>query len=170
MLTGLGGVFIISIISLFFKDKRYLGILNIGIFTWLLTLLIIIKFFPFVIMPLIIASISSLIIIIYSIRKKTLKNIIPLGLCAAIAMVFYIMPTDNRYYIFNVKWNYEIENDFITLDKYSWFLYKNGKSDDAIEVSNKALEIAKASGQKEWVDNIEEHNKSIRMKTWNNYR
>lgn len=169
MLCGLGGILIIGLISLFYKEKRSAAILHIGIFSWLLFLLVSIKFFPFEIPALIFASVLSLFVIMDTIRKKTLMKLLPVGLCAAIALVFYLMPTDRRYYLFNVKWNYEIESDFMTLDKYSWFLYKNGNDDDAIKVSNQALEIAKKSGEVEWVDYIAEHANSIRMKTWKHY-
>jgi hypothetical protein len=93
-----------------------------------------------------------------------------LVLCASVALYFYFMRTDNRYYLLNVKWNYEIEYDFITLDKYSWFLYKNGEINKALEVSDQALEMARKSEQQEQVQIIEQHNQAIQNNDWKIYR
>ncbi|HNP19696.1 MAG TPA: hypothetical protein PKL31_14760 [Fulvivirga sp.] len=168
MLTGLGGVLVVSLILLFKKDKRYLQ--NIGICSWLLVLLSSLKFFPFGNVALILATIISVFIIVVLIKQHKYLGLIPLGLTAVIALLFHSLPTDSRYYLLNVKWNYEIERDFITLDKYSWLLYNNGNSNEALKISNQALEIAQKSGQKEWVAIIEEHANAIRMNNWEKYR
>ncbi|MEZ5084620.1 MAG: hypothetical protein R2750_14440 [Bacteroidales bacterium] len=119
---------------------------------------------------LIIATFFSLFVTITFLRKQQMMNLFPLVAGSIIAVIFYAMPTDTRYYMLNVKWNYEIENDFITLDKYSWFLYKNGNREEALTTSDQALKMAKNAGQKQWIEFIEEHNKLIRIKNWQTYR
>lgn len=169
MLLALGGILVLSLISLFKKENRDKGILHIGISAWLLSLLISMKFFPFGQIVLIFACIFSVSLLAYFIRKRKLMSLTPLAIAAAIAIAFYIMPSDFRYYILNVKWNHEIENDFITLDKYSWFLYQNGKDAEALTISDQALAIAVNSNQTEWVARIEGHNLAIRKGEWKNY-
>lgn len=170
MLIGLGGILITSIISLFNKEVRATALLHFALFAWLLQLLITIKFFPFEHIALIIAAALSLVVIFEIVKKQQFKNFIPLVICTAVALSFYFMRTDNRYYLLNVKWNYEIEDDFITLDKYSWFLYKNGEVDKAQEISNQALEIALKTDHVDQIKLIEQHNELIRDNNWNSYR
>jgi hypothetical protein len=116
-----------------------------------------------------IAAALSLVVILEILKKQQFLNLMPLGICAAVALSFYFMRTDNRYYLLNVKWNYEIEYDFITLDKYSWFLYKNGKVDKAKEISNQALEIALKTDYVDQIKLIEQHNELIRDNNWKSY-
>jgi hypothetical protein len=170
MLIGLGGILITSIVSLFNKEGRATALLHFALFAWLLQLLITIKFFPFENNALIIAAALSLVVILEIVKKQQFLNLIPLGICAAVALSFYFMRTDNRYYLLNVKWNYEIEYDFITLDKYSWFLYKNGEVDKAQEISNQALEIALKTDRIDQIKLIEQHNEMIRDNNWEYYR
>jgi hypothetical protein len=170
MLVGLGGVFFVSMISLFNTDKKPFAMLNLGIFSWLLLLLITIKFFPWGGIVLIFSILISLYLLMTMIKQQQFTKLIPLGLCASIAIFFFMMQTDTRYYLLNIKWNYEISDDFITLDKYSWFLYKNGNNEEALKVSIQALEIAKKAGQEEWIKLIDVHNQLIRTNEWKNYR
>ena len=79
----------------------------------------------------------------------------------SIALFFFFQPTHERYKLLSFNWNYEIETDYITWDRYSWFLYQNGEFDEATEASEKAKNIAEQVGDQDWVEFIEKHNKSI---------
>jgi hypothetical protein len=170
MLIGLGGILVTSIIAMFRKESRTNALLHLALFAWLVQLLVTIKFFPFDNTALIIAAVLSVPAIATILKRQQFAHFIPLVLCASMALYFYFMRTDNRYYLLNVKWNYEIEYDYITLDKYSWFLYKNGEINKALEVSDQALEMARKSEQQEQVQIIEQHNQAIQNNDWKIYR
>lgn len=80
------------------------------------------------------------------------------------------MPTHDRYKLLSINWNYEIETDYITWDKYSWFLYQNGEFHEALEVSNNARSIANQLGDSDWEEFIDMHNKAIEERNWQKYR
>lgn len=170
MLIGLFGILITSIISLFKKEDKPLIFLHFSVLAWMIQLLITIKFFPFEKIALIIAVVLSLFAIFELVKKQQLLQSIPLVLSATVAITFFSMRTDNRYYLLNVKWNYEIDYDFITLDKYSWFLYKNGDSGKALMISDRALEIARKTENVDHIMFIEQHNELIRANDWKSYR
>lgn len=170
MLIGLGGILITSIIAMFRKESRPIALLHLVLFAWLAQLLVTIKFFSFDKTALIIAAVLSVLAIATILKRQQFYYFIPLVICASVALYFYFMRTDNRYYLLNVKWNYEIEYDYITLDKYSWFLYKNGEADKALEVSDQALEMARKSEQQEQIQIIEQHNEAIQNNDWKTYR
>lgn len=170
MLVGLVGILIGSLVLLFQKDERYRAALNFGAFGWLVALLITIKFFPFGLAAFILAIVLSILALVVFIRKQKPKAVWPLSLLAVITILFFNLPTDTRFYWLNVKWNYEIARDYGTLDKYSWFLYRNGKEEEAVRVSAQALEMAKANDEQEWVEFIEEHARRIQENDWNTYR
>ena len=169
MLVALGGLLVTGLISLGKKPTRLHALFQLGAFSWLALLLITVKFFPFGIFGLILASCLSVMVAVLLIKGRQFKKLAFIGWIAGVTLLFYLMPTDSRYYLFNVKWNHEIEYDFMTLDKYSWFLYRNGNNDKALEVSARALDLAKNTGQTEWVDFIEEHREAIRNLNWERY-
>lgn len=169
MLTALVGILIVAVISLFQKDKKVDSILLIAIWSWLVVLLVSIKFFPFGAVMLVLASIFSILAVLKAKKEKQLEKLKLLVICAIAALIFYFTPTQTRFYILNIKWNYEIETDFITLDKYSWFLYKNGQLDEADSISKRALKIAQESGDDFWAELIKKHNQSIKENNWTKF-
>ena len=64
----------------------------------------------------------------------------------------------------------EIDEDFLTLDKYSWFLYANGEAEKALQVSDRALEMAQKTSQQDPIDFVRQHNEAIRLRSWEHYR
>ncbi len=168
MIVGLAGIFAGGIISLSIKKTR--SMLHLCIGGWLLVLLVSVKFFAFGTLFLIFAILLSLAGIIIAIKKDQWKRFLPLGIVIVIALVFYLMPTDQRYYLLNLRWSLEKNTDYISWDKYAWFLYQNGHVDSSAMASDKALEIALSSGNEKWIDFIEMHNESIKKRSWDTYR
>lgn len=170
MLIGLGGMLITSIFLLSGKENRLRGLFHFGVFTWLALLFISIKFLPFADIALIVASAITLLILIGHFRKRQIRDFLPLSICIALALTFYFLRTDYKYFILNIKWNYEIDSDFMTLDKYSWFLYQNSEFEKALEVSDRALETAGETHERKRMTMIEEHRELIRTKDWEHYQ
>ncbi len=170
MLTALAIMLIINIISLFKKQDRFNALIHFGIWTWLVVLLISIKFFHFANIALIIAVSVSVLAMLMAYKNKKLIKLTPIVVLMIIALVFFNMPTDQRYYLISIKWNHEIKTDYQSLDKYSWFLYQNNKYREALDVSNQAMDIAIKAENDEWIDFIIKHNKAIVGRNWNKFR
>lgn len=170
MMIGLLALIVIMIIA---AIKRTLSPLNLIIgFTsifWMISLLFILKFWPFTIILISISTLLTVFALVLAFRKRQFKNLLPLGIGMTLALTFYLMPTHTRYYFVSIKWNREIEYDFFSWDKYSWFLYQNGKYEEAIKASNKGLRIAQEANDAYWIDLISEHNTQLKSKNWNKF-
>jgi hypothetical protein len=163
-----------SIASFNKKYDRLSSIIGFATSFWLISLLFTLKFWPFSSLLLLISAVLTVISIVYSNKLKRLKELKLLCISSIICLIFYLMSSDIKYYLVSIKWNQEIETDYYSWDKYSWFLYQNAHYDKAMETSNHALKIAnqqaKQYGEAEFVDIINDHNKMIKNKTWIKYR
>lgn len=170
MISGLLLMIIILMYALFAKkaDGIFVGI-GLTSATWLTALLFTLKFWPFVPVLIILASLLTVLFGILAVRKGKVRSLIPLAGSVAITSIFYLMPADTRYYLISIKWNHEIESDYFSWDKYSWFLYQNGKYDEAIQASEKALGCAKDAEETMWIELIEEHHAAIVNRDWNHF-
>jgi hypothetical protein len=167
-------------ICLIRKNKDLHSIL-IGFVTvlWLFCLLAILKHFPFQNIVLIIATLASiaLVYLLYKKSKLTSGSNIFCSLVIFITIFFKFLPTHYTYYLTNIKFNYEIETDYYSWDKYSWFLYSEGKVDEAIQANlnaqtavEKSLQNPKYGDENEFLSFIKEHRAAIIDKTWKKYR
>jgi hypothetical protein len=170
MMAGLTGAIIVTTIMFFHKEKNAAAFLHTIILLWLIQLLVTVKFFPIGNMIIWIAIGMSAIYSIYLIRQKQFRMIIPVLSVALVAIYTWSMSLSERYKLLNINWNHEIDTDHITWDKYSWFLYKDGKSSEALEASDEALRIAVEQEDTEWQAFIEEHNRKINDGSWTTYR
>jgi len=170
MLFALALILIINVISLFKMQETFNTLIHFGVWIWLVVLLISIKFFHFANIALILAVAVSVIAFFIAYSNKKLIKLFPILVVMIIAMTFFNMPTDQRYYLLSIKWNSEIKTDYQSLDKYSWFLYQNNKFEHALDVSNQAMDIAIKAENDQWIDLIIKHNKAIAEKNWNQFR
>lgn len=88
---------------------------------------------------------------------------------SVILVWLHFTPAYKIYYLFNIRYNYEIETDYRSWDKYSWFLYRAGNMDEALKVSAYAIWVAKKSGQNEAQKAMENHHEKIMKRTWDHY-
>ena len=170
MMAGIAGLLIFVCVSMIRKETRNASLPHLVIMLWLTHLFTIVKFFPVADVFMWLASGASVVYGISIIRQKKAIPLVSILSVAAVAIYMRSMPISDRYRVLNISRNYEAETDYITWDKYSWFLYRDGRYEDAMEASDKALEIAGQIGSAEWVQLIGEHNKSIAEKSWVRYR
>lgn len=144
---------------------------------WLFCLLAILKHFTFQNIILIIAIVASiaLIALLWRNNKLTSRNSVVGGLIIAATLFFKFLPAHHTYYLTNIKFNYEIEKDYLSWDKYSWFLYTGGKEEHALEANKnaqKALESCLANPEylhgheTEYKSILKEHQLAIENKSW----
>ena len=170
MLIGLLLMLVANIALLIGRDSGFNGWLGIASTCWLTLLLFTIKFYPFSDAVLTIAIIFSLAGVVTGLKRKDWKQLASLTLNLLLALGFYFTPSDSKYHLFNIRWNYEVATDFFSWDKYSWFLYKNQKYHEALEASAKALEIANQQNELEWSEMIKEHQEKIQARNWTTFR
>jgi hypothetical protein len=170
MLAGLI-LFFVSLIVLTIQKKLapLQSMIGFTSFSWLLLLVFSLKYFPHAGYILFAALGLSLLTISYAVYIKSGDRLYLLFLSALLACSFYYMPTDARYHLMSIKWNYEISSDYPTWDKYSWFLYQNQKYSEAERASENALQMALTAEDQEWIDRILEHQHAIENRSWNNY-
>lgn len=170
MLIGLALAVISLILGLLKKqdrDNSFLILVNLG---WLALIFVSVKFLPIQMLVLAVAILLTIIAAFSMTRTGTIKKLFPALIPISIGLFFIFLPTHERYKLISIKWNHEIETDYITLDKYSWFLYQNGEFAEALEVSNKAKNIANKLGDREWEEFIDAHNEAIEERNWKKYR
>lgn len=79
------------------------------------------------------------------------------------------MEVSTRYYVFNMHFSPKAWTDYLTLDKYSWFLYTDRKFEEALVINGKAYDAAKAVGAEYYLPRVEEHQEAIRKRSWGAY-
>ncbi len=170
MLIALGGILVTTAQSAFKKSQQIESIFHFGIWTWLVLLLISIKFLPFGNVVLIIASIVTVAGLIVAILNKKFINLMAVIACMILSVFFYKLPAGDRYYFVSIKWNHEIDFDFESWDKYAWLLYQQGKHSDALAALDQAQKIVALNGDHHWMELIESHHKAVRENNWKEYR
>lgn len=169
ILIGLGGVIVSLLVALIQKQEKAISLMELTNLGWMVLIFVSIKFLQIETVVMTIASLITLIFIIVTIRSKKFKMILTTLIPLSIGLFFYFMPTHERYQILSIKWNHEIDTDYITLDKYSWFLYQNDEFKEALEVSSKARNIAQQLNDSKWVAIIDSHHKAIEERIWKKY-
>jgi hypothetical protein len=170
MLAGLFVLLVTSMVAIIKKESGVNGWAHLAATFWLALLLFTIKFYPFVTVVLTVAVVASIVGFVTIVRTKTWKVSVFPAICMALAVTFYLTPADIKYHLMNVRWNYEIDKDFATWDKYSWFLYQNGKYEEALDASSTALRIASEVGDPEWENFIADHRNRIEQRSWTTFR
>jgi len=150
-------------------DSFFIGLSSTFLLIWLLFLT---KFFPMGIIPMSFSFISLVVGVYFKFRNKSTLadgrqwiNLVILILC----IVIYKMPNDQQYYFTGIKYNYEIESDYMTWAKYSWFLYREGKYVQALSASERALSIANQMNDDFWIEKIIDQQEKIQSKNWTKY-
>jgi hypothetical protein len=170
MLVGLAGMFVAAVGFLFNKKEPQSPLAAFAVWLWLVALLIQVKILGMGVPVMLGAAALSLVYVFTRNDPSWPRWGTGILLSALLALSFYILPLHTRYYYTTIRWNYEIQTDYHSWDKYSWFLYSAGYFDDALKASNKALEIAKKSEHQEMIEFITRHNELIRTKSWESYQ
>ena len=146
-----------------------------GITFTLSYLLFLVKFYPLGLIPLSIGLLCFVLGVFYAQNTKsnnpsiTRFTIVTLVLSILVSATVYLIPSDVRYYLFNIKFNHEIETDYRTWDKYSWFLYVNDKHAEAAQASERALELVSKTTDKQSQNQIKSHRSKINDRSWKRF-
>jgi len=176
MMAGLLAMLVENVWYAFQKDKNQSELcFRFGITFTLIYLLFLVKFYPFSQAPLVAALLFYLLGAFYLQTAKsanktiTRATIFALVLSMLVSAIVYLLPSDVRYYLFNIKFNHEIETDYRTWDNYAWFLYVNNKHQEAENASERALELVKRTTDEHSLNQIKSHRDQINNRSWKSF-
>lgn len=150
-------------------QMRTLAVMHLTIWGWLLVFLFSVKFYPLQMVILILAIVISIGALWGMFRKRLWLQLIPtVGVILAVLYV-YLLPTDQRYFVFNIWKNRELSSDYRSWDKYAWFLNVNDRHTDALKASDRALQLVIEGNDQEWKRLIQRHNRELRSGHWKDY-
>lgn len=170
ILIGLFGVLIGLLTSILRREKKEYVFVQLASFCWLTLVLFSVKFFPNALLVFGISVLSTVLAVFFILQSKKKAYLIQLFLFISVALGFYFTPTDKRYYFLSIQWNQFLETDFITFDKYSWFLYQNDKPEEALKASKRAKMLADKQEESEWSALIQDHRTAIENRNWTQYK
>ncbi|RLD21400.1 MAG: hypothetical protein DRI71_09040 [Bacteroidetes bacterium] len=170
MAMGAIGILIIGLLYFIKKDKER-GVLSLTTSAWCLYLISVVKFLPQKYF-LIAAVIMTVITVLYLVKKKKLVRLQTFagGLIFLTAITMVAQPQDERYYLLNIKYNYHIEQDYWAWDKYSWFLYLDGKKEEAQQANDRAMSIVIKSGDEAMKKLIADHQAKLKSNDWHRFK
>ncbi|MEN8248968.1 MAG: hypothetical protein ABFS32_08550 [Bacteroidota bacterium] len=170
MATGIIGILLTGIVYLLIKERGK-AVYSFATFGWGLYLIAVVKFLPqtyFLITAILLTGIA--VIFIIKSKKVYLLHLVFAGFLFVSSTVLALTPQDNRYYLLNFTLSLHVDQDYRSWDKYSWFLYINGKKDEAKAANNKALEIVESSDNDAMKSLIRQHYELLKQDNWKSYR
>ena len=150
-------------------QMRTLAVMHLTIWSWLLVFFFSVKFYPLQMVVLILAIVISIGALWGMLRKRLWLQLIPTVGVMSVVLFVYVLPTDQRYYAFNIWKNRELSSDYRSWDKYAWFLYVNDRHTEALKASDKALQIVMEGNDQEWKRLIRKHNRELHSGHWKDY-
>lgn len=176
MISGLLAMLIENVWYAIQKEKNKSELFFRITITFILAcLLFLVKFYPFSQVPLIVGLLFFMPGAFYALTTKstnqhiTRVTLIALVFSILVTVTVYLIPSDVRYYLFNIKFNHEIETDYRTWDKYSWFLYVNNKQTEAAQASERALELVTKTTDEQYLNQIKSHRSKINNHSWERF-
>jgi signal transduction histidine kinase len=129
------------------------------------------KFFLFASYIMDFSAFILLLAVFYSIRKKTYFWFLSSFVLFWVGIHVFILtqPRYKLYYFLNIRFNRHIEQDYLSWDKYSWFLYIEEKYDSALNANKQATQIAKTLNDTAFYKQALEHRKLIEKRKWQSF-
>lgn len=143
---------------------------RLAFWTWLLHLVALLKLFPFRMVTLILAAVITVIAVFMVLRQRPLPNALR-QLAGAFILVMLVMavPTADRYHFTNLRFSLERDGDFVSWDKYSFFLAREGRTSEALEANGAAVEAAMMSHDDAAAALLRVRREAIERNTWEHY-
>ncbi len=164
--------YVMSLVSSTSAKKRTGSWLGLSTVSWLIFFLAEVKFMGGTLILMMLALFISILSLLMTLREpgalspgRIFVLLVALFLSASTSW----MELHTRYYVFNIHFSETAWNDYVTLDKYSWLLYKDRQFDEALVMNSKAYDAAKANGATEYIPTVEEHEEAIIKRNWGSF-
>jgi len=170
MAVGAIGILIIGLLYFIAKENDR-GLMSLTVSAWCLYLISVVKFLPQTYF-LLAAIIITIITVWYTYKRARIVRLqtFAAGLVFLTAIIVALQPKDERYYLFNIKFNHNVEQDYWAWDKYSWFLNSVDKHAEAVMANEMASSIVAKTEDKEMKDLILTHQEKLIANDWKSFR
>lgn len=170
MAVGAIGVLIIGLLYFIAKENDR-GLVSLTVSAWCLYLISVVKFLPQTYF-LLAAILITIITVWYTYKRVQNVPVQTFAACLVFltATILALQPKDERYYLFNIKFNHHVEKDYWAWDKYSWFLNSVDKHDEAVTANEKASSIVAKTEDQEMKDLILVHQIKLKANDWKTFR
>lgn len=153
------------------KNENIKALAGLTLTFWMIYLFFLLKFLPFSIIPMAAAALITLVFLYFYFTSNESAGFRPF--IGVIILVFIItlanMEKYKRYYFLNVYFNINIDRDYVTWDKYSWFLYQANEYNQALIANERALRISQTAQDDLWEKRIQTHHEKIKSRIWKTY-
>ncbi|MBL7965003.1 MAG: hypothetical protein JNM31_14310 [Flavobacteriales bacterium] len=143
----------------------------LAVWTWGAHLVALLKLFPFRSATLVLAAAITLAAIIMLVRRRPLatRPMQVLGGVFILAMLIMAVPTADRYHFTNLRFSLERDTDFISWDKYSFFLLREGRINEALAANDAAEEAAMKDQDEAAAELLRGRRGAIEQDAWERY-
>jgi hypothetical protein len=164
--------YVVSLVTSTSGNRRTASWLGLSTVSWLIFFLAEVKFMGGTLILMMLALFVSVLSLLMTLREPGVLS--PGRIFVLLAALFLSASTSwmelhTRYYVFNIHFSETVWNDYVTLDKYSWFLYKDRRFEEALVINSKAYDAAKANGAEEYIPTVEEHQQAIIKRNWGSF-
>lgn len=121
------------------------------------------KLYPFRHYTLGAAAVGCLVALFFLLKERIfiVPNVAALLIGIFFLVSFRVMNKSDRYYLWNVKYNYRIEQDYKTWDRYSWALYLDSNYAEAISANQQAMKILEENNDTVFLEIVKKHHEEI---------
>ncbi len=170
LLLVLGVALLWCLVQMMRGNDKSMGWTALAVWAWAAHLVAVLKLFPFRSVTLGLAVALSFLALVSLLRHPIPAR--PLRtLAGAFIVVMLIMaaPTADRYHFTNLQFSLESGTDFISWDKYSFFLAREGRTAEALQANGQAMEAARNGDDPEAITALEVRRALIEGRGWERY-
>jgi hypothetical protein len=144
---------------------------EIAIWGWAAHVVATLKLFPFRSTTMLVAIGLTLVALLQLSRRTPFWSRPAQELTGVFILVMLVMaqPLSDRFHFTNLAYSVERTTDVHSWDKYSFFLLREGRADEARKANERALVIASATGDTLLIEALNEHRGQIDSNSWERY-
>lgn len=143
----------------------------LAIWAWAAHLVALLKLFTFRSVTLGLAAVLTFIAFILLVRKGGIGSRSFLALAGSVIVVLLVMtrPTSTRFHFTNLAFSVERTTDYTSWDKYSFFLAREGRVEEALAANKAAVEAAMVAHDEVTAERLKHRPADIEMRTWDRF-
>ena len=166
------GVSLVWLVTRAFRgEDKAVAWTGIAIWGWAAHLVATLKLFPLRSTTMLVAIGLTLVALLQLSRRTPLWSRPVQVLTGVFILVMLVMaqPLVDRFHFTNLAYSVERTTDVRSWDKYSFFLIREGRAEEARKANERALGIASATGDTLLIEPLNEHRKMIDANSWERY-
>lgn len=171
LLTVLGVGLIWCVIRLSRGTDKAAAWAALAIWGWAAHLVALLKLFPFRNATLVLAIALSGIALVIAVRARPMptRHLLLMAGASLVVLLTMAIPTADRYQFTNLRFSLERDTDFISWDKYSFFLLREGRTQEALTANSAAVEAAMKDQDEAAAELLHARREAIEQDAWERY-